>query len=222
TCRLMEKSETPDKEKELVGIYLSEHPLDEYAMVLKHVCTLRCDQLADVSGLTKDVDLHLGGIVTSVKSGISQRTSKPYGFVTIEDFSGVGELRLYDDAWAQFSGYMTPGNTLYITAQVRTPRYENQMPRLIIGQVQFLQDVAPQLLRSIRLEINLSDFSSETAHDLVPLLNQKGSTRLTLILTDPKTQEQIHLSSSHPVALTGDLMDFLQDNDSSIHYQINQ
>lgn len=211
-----------DKEKELVGIYLSEHPLDEYAMVLKHVCTLRCDQLADVLGLTKDVDLHLGGIVTSVKSGISQRTNKPYGFVTIEDFSGVGELRLYDDVWAQFSGYMTPGNTLYITAQVRTPRYENQTPRLTIGQVQFLQDVAPQLLRSIRLEINLSDFSQETAHDLVPLLNQKGPTRLTLVLTNPKTQEQIHLSSSHSVALTGDLMDFLQDNDSSIHYQINQ
>ena len=211
-----------DKEKELVGVYLSEHPLDEFELILKHLCPLHCNQLADVSGVNKDTDLHLGGIVTAVKSGISQRTGKPYGFVTIEDFTGVGELRLYDDAWAQFSGYMIPGNTLYITAQVRTPRFETQTPRLNISQVQFLQDVAPLLLHSIRMEINLNDFTEEMAHELTPLLITKGQTRLTIALNDPKTQEMIRLSSPRSVELTRKLMDFLQDNEQTITYQINQ
>ena len=83
------------KERDLVGIYLSAHPLDEYSVVLNSMCNLRCDQLTrdmDKQEMAKTAELTFGGIVSSVTSRFT-KNNKPFGIVTIEDFNGQGELR---------------------------------------------------------------------------------------------------------------------------------
>ena len=79
-------------ERDLVGIYLSAHPLDEYAVILENVCNTHMADLADKTDLANR-DLLLGGIVTDVREGRT-KNDKPYGIVKIEDYSGSGELPL--------------------------------------------------------------------------------------------------------------------------------
>ncbi len=211
-----------NKEKELVGIYLSEHPLDRYAMVLNHVCSLKCAELADVSALPVDTELHLGGIVTAVKTGISPKTGKPYGFVTIEDFSGSGELRLYDNDWAQMSGYMTVGNTLYLTLTATAPRYNPNFKRLNVTLAQFLQDVEKTLIGSVTLEMKPENLTTDIALTLAQLLQKnKGETRLYLEFPDQEQGNSVALRMPYQVELTRELMDFLLSNSETITYKIN-
>ena len=78
-----------NKERDLVGIYLSAHPLDDYSIILENMCNTRCSELADKEALSHKEKITLGGIVTAVRSKFT-KTGKPCGFVTIEDFEGSG------------------------------------------------------------------------------------------------------------------------------------
>ena len=79
-----------NKERELVGIYLSAHPLDEYAVVLENVCNVHMEELSNLTPL-QNRDLILGGIVTGVREGYT-KSGKPYGIAKVEDYSGVAEF----------------------------------------------------------------------------------------------------------------------------------
>ena len=91
-----------NKERELVGIYLSAHPLDQFKIVLDNLCNTRCDELADASSLTDREDVILGGIVTNVRTGFT-KNGKPFGIVTLEDYNGSGELPLFGEEWGKHS-----------------------------------------------------------------------------------------------------------------------
>ena len=82
-----------NKERELVGIYLSAHPLDEFAVVLENVCNVHMAELSDLTPL-QNRDLVLGGIVTGVREGYT-KNGKPYGVAKVEDYSGVAEFAFF-------------------------------------------------------------------------------------------------------------------------------
>ena len=107
-----------NRERELVGIYLSAHPLDEYSIILNSLCNTHCSELGDKQELAKKEDVVLGGIITGVKSKFT-KTGKPCGFVTLEDFEGSGELALFGEDWGKWRGIMVEGSTIYITAFTR-------------------------------------------------------------------------------------------------------
>ena len=92
-----------NKERELVGIYLSAHPLDEYAIVLDHVCNTHMAELEDKTALAGR-EITMGGIVTSVRRGIS-KNGNPYGIAKIEDYSGSAELPFFGNDWVTFQGF---------------------------------------------------------------------------------------------------------------------
>lgn len=104
-----------NKERELVGIYLSAHPLDEYSVILNNLCNTHIEEIgrgADMEQLSKREEITFGGIITAVNERFSQKTGKPFGFVTIEDFEGSGELALFGDDWARWNGLMKENYTI--------------------------------------------------------------------------------------------------------------
>ena len=106
-----------NKERELVGIYLSAHPLDQFKIVLDNLCNTRCDELADASSLTDREDVILGGIVTNVRTGFT-KNGKPFGIVTLEDYNGSGELPLFGEEWGKHSGMFAIGASVYVTGKI--------------------------------------------------------------------------------------------------------
>ena len=100
-----------NKERDLVGIYLSAHPLDEYSVVLEHVCNTHMAELEDKTALVGR-EITMGGIVTAVRRGIS-KNGNPYGIAKIEDYSGSAELPFFGNDWVTYQGYLGERTFLY-------------------------------------------------------------------------------------------------------------
>ncbi len=109
-----------NKERELIGIYLSAHPLDEYKIVLNYVCNVGMADFEDKDAL-KNKEISIGGMVTGNREGMT-RNGKPYMILRIEDFTGSGEIPLFGDNYINFGKYGRPGAIpLYKRAGARYP-----------------------------------------------------------------------------------------------------
>ncbi len=209
-----------NKEKELVGIYLSAHPLDEYSFIVKKMCNLQAEQLSDLSALEEDREMKLGGIVTGVKKGTSRKGDTPYGIVTIEDYSDhPGELRLFGKDWATWGSYMEPGNMLLITCKVQARRYSDKLRELHIGKIDFLADVKDDIAESITIQYPLGNLDEETALTLTELAKESpGNTALYFDISDG--DRRLRLKAKLRIALSRRLLDFI-DSKEDLSYQIN-
>lgn len=211
-----------NREKQLVGIYLSAHPLDDYAVIIKHLCNLRATDLADITPYIPLGNVTFGGIVTAVKSGISQRSGNPYGFVTLEDYSGTGEIRLFGQDWVRWANYMQPDASLLIKASIQPRRYREDEYELHINDVQLLGDVKDTAVESLTVSTRLPSLDAETVPELISLVSQKsGPTRLTFRIENPTDQTQLTLLSRLPVTVTADLLDYLDAHAEAMTYTIN-
>ena len=155
-----------NKERELVGIYLSAHPLDEYSVILNGICNLHMEQMNDLTPF-KDTDVRLGGIVTGLKRQGISKTNQPYGIVMVEDYTGSAEVALFGNDWAQWKGYLTQtGNLVYITGRVQERRYNQDLLELKIGKIEFLPDVKDKLIQSITITVDANRLGSDDVAEL--------------------------------------------------------
>ena len=208
-----------NKERDLVGIYLSGHPLDEYAVVLRDICTMRATDLDDPSEFV-DCEFSLGGIVTNVKTGISKRGSG-YGIVTIEDYSGQGELALFGQDWPKWGGYMMVGSTLYITGQVQPGRYDATRVQLSIGDIQYLGDIKDNLIQKITIHLNVELLTDELVMHLGEILTgESGNVAVEIVFRNSDGSTLAMKPAELKVRATRRLMDFLQTCEG-VEYTIN-
>ncbi|MBO4560365.1 MAG: DNA polymerase III subunit alpha, partial [Bacteroidaceae bacterium] len=135
-----------NKEKELVGIYISAHPLDEYRVILENVCNVGMAQLDDRQSLLNK-DLILGGVVTGVRES-HMKNGKPCGFTRIEDFTGSSEIALFGEPWLKWCNMMKVGNFLYIKAKCLQNRYMPERIDFVINSIDLLQDVKDTAISS--------------------------------------------------------------------------
>jgi len=155
-----------NKERELVGIYLSAHPLDAYSVILNGICNLHMSQLNDLTPFA-NTDVKLGGIVTGVKRQGITKKNQPFGVVLVEDYTGSGEIALFGNDWAQWCGYLTQeGNLVYITGRVQGRPYNQDILELKVNKVEFLPDVKDRLIQSITITVDSSGLDSNDVAEL--------------------------------------------------------
>ena len=212
-----------NKERELVGIYLSAHPLDEYKIILDNLCNTRCVELADVAKLADREDVILGGIVTAVKTGFT-KTGKPYGVVTLEDFDGSGELFMMGEEWGQRAGMFSIGASVYITGKVKSRfTYNDNGPKdLKIGGVEFLQTIKERALDRITISMVTDQLTDQIIADLTELINENpGSTKLFFQLRDSRGGSHVLLRSKREgVNIKHQLIDYIEHHEM-LSYSIN-
>ena len=213
-----------NKERELVGIYLSAHPLDEYSVILNNLCNTHIEEIgrgADMEQLSKREEITFGGIITAVNERFSQKTGKPFGFVTIEDFEGSGELALFGDDWARWNGLMKENYTIFVTAKCQ-PRYRNSnLYELKVQNVEQLYDVKAYRLERFTISVDASSVNDQTVSDLVTLVEQnEGSTQLYIELhTAEQSSVTLHCRNKG-VNVDRALLDFIA-NEENMSYKIN-
>ena len=212
-----------NKERELVGIYLSAHPLDEYKIVLDNLCNTRCDELADVGNLAGREDVTIGGIVTSVRTGFT-KTGKPFGIVTLEDFVGSGELALFGEAWGDKSGFFTVGASVYVTGKVK-PRfsYNPDGPKdLGITGVEFLQTIKERAIDRITISLTSDLLDDQVVAELGELIEaHPGKTKLFFQLHDLTGKNHVLLkSTSKMVDVKSELIQYIEQS-PALDYKIN-
>ena len=210
-----------NKERDLVGIYISGHPLDDYRIILNNMCNTRCNEIDDKTELLKKGNITLGGIVTGVRRGIT-KTNKNFGIVTIEDFSGAGELALFGEDWGQWSGMLVEGYSIYVEASCTVRFKDSKFIDLKLTRVRFLQSVKEQNIERITINVNPLRLSKTTVEDLNTLINDNpGDTQLYISLhrTDNKG-DVLMRSSNKNINVTHEIIELIED-DEALSYTIN-
>lgn len=200
-----------NKERELVGIYLSAHPLDEYAIVLEHVCNTHMADLEDKAALAGR-EITMGGIVTSVRRGIS-KNGNPYGIAKIEDYSGSAELPFFGNDWVTYQGYLGEGTFLYIKARCQPKQWKQDELEVKITSMELLPDVKEKLVEKITVVIPLEELDSTMVKELSTLTKDTpGNTELYFKVTDSNGQMFVDLIS-RPIKLSvgKDLISYLNE-----------
>ena len=198
-CEPWSTMELLKRERELVGIYLSAHPLDDYAVVLKHMCNLNCSQIGremDKKAFASIEELTFGGIVTSVSQRWT-KTNKPFGIVTIEDFEGQGELALFGEEWTKWQSMLQEEYHVYITAQC-VQRFRNNPDAydMVIKKIEFLSDVKEKSIEKFTVYMDASMFNDAQLTDLeTTLKSSDGKVPLYINIHDAKNNTNIQLYS---------------------------
>ena len=220
------------KERELVGIYLSAHPLDDYAVVLNHMCNLKCTQIGremDKKELSKFEELSFGGIVTSVSSRWT-KTNKPFGIVTVEDFEGAGEIALFGEEWTKWQSMLQEEYPVYITAKCQQ-RFRNNPDAydLVIKKIEFLSDVKDKSIDKFTIYIDSTLFADSCMTDLETMLRSNtGQVPLYFNIHDIEHNTNIEMFCRNvAVDVNKKLLTFLDEMDKqvgehqSVRYAIN-
>ncbi len=209
-----------NKEGELLGLYISGHPLDEYSIVIKNLCTLSMSEVEDLNPFLNQ-EVTMGGMVTQSNEYISKRGSA-YGKVRIEDFSGSGEIAIFGDTWAQFKGYFSVGNSVFISARVAPRRWGDGDPDLQILKVDWLADVKDRKVQSITINANLHAIDMTLVAELSNLvLNSQGDSQLNFHVTDPETGQYVTLSRQDSrINVTAELINYIEAH-PALTYKIN-
>ena len=211
-----------NKERELVGIYLSAHPLDEYKIILNNLCNTKCVELADIAKLSDREDVILGGIVTAQKTGFT-KTGKPYGVVTIEDFEGSGEIFMMGEEWGQRAGMFSIGASVYVTGKVKSRyQYNDNGPKdLKIGGVEFLQTIKEKAIDHITIQLMTDKVDDTIVNDLTEIINENpGKTKLFFQLRDSNKHHVLLRSRREGIDVKNQLIDYIETHDG-LAYSIN-
>lgn len=213
--------ETLNRERDLVGIYLSAHPLDEFDIILKAMCNTHCTELDDKVSLSKKDQIVIGGIVTGTKSKFT-KTGKPCGFVTIEDFEGFGELAFFGEEWGRWKGMLVEGSTVFITAKCVQKYRDSDYYDFKISDIQYLQTVKDQRIEKFTITMDTTSVDETIVNDISTMLRDSpGKTQLYFQIHDVGNNSHVLLRSKMgPISLKHKLVTYIEVN-PGMSYHVN-
>lgn len=196
-----------NKERDLIGMYLSAHPLDEYEFEINHICNATTVDLKDLPSL-QGKPLKIGGMVTNFRHGTS-KAGNPYGIFTLEDYAGAFEFALFGKNYIEFGKYMIKDLYLFINAIVQEKgadyKYRKQdnsdpnIPKeleLKIQKIEVFSDIKEKLINTLTLTIRLQQLTMDFATELNDeLLANKGNVNLYIQVVDELSPNKITLFS---------------------------
>jgi DNA polymerase-3 subunit alpha len=209
-----------NKEKELVGIYLSAHPLDQYKLEIEHFCNTKLGEMSNLS-LLNGKDISIAGLVTEARTG-QTKTGKPYGAATIEDYTGAYKLMLFGNDWIKYSNFFVVGYALYIKGKVQPRQYGNNELEVNIKSVNMLTDVREQMVKGISIVVPIQLITD----DLILVLkehteNVKGKAELKFKIIDREDNMVVELySRTQKVNITQELIHCLNSYEE-IDFRLN-
>ena len=198
-----------NKERELIGMYLSAHPLDAFEMHLQHVCNTNSHELKDLTPLMGK-QLRIGGIVSAFRHGTS-KSGNAYGILTLEDYAGAYEFPLFGNNYVEFSKYMIKDLYLFISATVQekgadyrfksskpvTPS-QHVIPELKILKIELLNEVKDRLVENLTIDMQLANLDESLYIILSEILfEHKGNVNVFVQVFDDMTTNKVKLFSRH-------------------------
>ncbi len=216
TWSLMEQLK---KEKEVIGIYLSGHPLDPFKVEIDKLSSHPLVELKELKAL-KGVELKVAGVVASANHRMS-KAGKPFGSFIIEDFSGFIEIPLFGENYLNYKKYLEAGYYLYIKGRVDNRWGKEDDFEFKISSIEMLTDVREKYIKNISVEIDLERLDDQ----FISLIFDKikgndGTASLNFIVTNRKEQMAISMrSSKYKVSLTNEMLQILDD--LGLTYKLN-
>ncbi|HKC66787.1 MAG TPA: DNA polymerase III subunit alpha [Bacteroidia bacterium] len=157
------------KEKEVVGFYISGHPLDQYKLVIQYACKQTLPELADLKALDGK-EVTVAGIITTVQHRTS-KTGKPFGTFAMEDYMGSFEFILFGEDYIKFKNYMSEGFQVFIRAKVQTRFGQTGNYECKIQKIDLLSEIKDKTFNSIKLKVGAGDVSHDFIDKIELLIN---------------------------------------------------
>ncbi len=193
-CEEWGRMELLNKEKEVVGIYLSGHPLDDYRFEMKNFCNSKIRDLNDLESLMSKGEVRIAGIVTEAQHRFT-KTGKPYGTLVLEGYEEHYRFMLFSDDYVKFKAYLTEGWFLFIKGKAQKRTWNDEMEFKIAG-IELLPDLREKLAKKINLKIPVEQVNDAFIDMINGMRNdQLGNCILEINLIDYKAKNIINLKS---------------------------
>lgn len=226
--------EVLQREKDVVGMYLSDHPLKKYEFELENFTNCKMaelgDLIADCDKNRQTAQVALAGLVTSVETKIS-RNGKPFAKVNVEDFSGIYEFAFFGKDYENFMNYLQEHTAIYIEGEI-CEKYFLKPEEITAGKkapytfkakkISLLGNVAEDRLAGFAIEMLANDITPELRHRLVHLVKEySGKIPLSMIVFDPVTNYIVEfISRKYHITVSADFI--LQLNELGLKYRVSR
>lgn len=226
--------EVLQREKDVVGMYLSDHPLKKYEFELENFTNCKMaelgDLIADCDKNRQTAQVALAGLITSVETKIS-RNGKPFAKVNVEDFSGIYEFAFFGKDYENFMNYLHEHTAIYIEGEI-CEKYFLKPEEITAGKkapytfkvkkISLLGNVAEDRLAGFAIEMLANDITPELRHRLVHLVKEySGKIPLSMIVFDPITNYIVEfISRKYHITVSADFI--LQLNELGLKYRVSR
>ena len=226
--------EVLQREKDVVGMYLSDHPLKKYEFELENFTNCKMaelgDLIADCDKNRQTAQVALAGLVTSVETKIS-RNGTPFAKVNVEDFSGIYEFAFFGKDYENFMNYLQEHTAIYIEGEI-CEKYFLKPEEIAAGKkapytfkvkkISLLGNVAEDRLTGFAIEMLANDITPELRHRLVHLVKEySGKIPLSMIVFDPVTNYIVEfISRKYHITVSADFI--LQLNELGLKYRVSR
>jgi DNA polymerase-3 subunit alpha len=198
-----------NKEKEVIGIFISGHPLDDFKMEINSFCN-------GTVSMRNDLPAHLGkqlliaGIVSDAEHRFTKKGDQ-FGTLTLEDYNDSYKLFLWRENYLKFRHFLTPGTFVSVKGRVEMSRYRKE-PEFSIQTIELLQKLRENKAKSFHLKINSNALTHVMISDLNKLfIDYPGSCQVHFTIYDPLDDLEVRMpSKSVKVELTNDLFKELE------------
>jgi len=212
------------REKEVVGIYISGHPLDDFRIEMKTFCNANLALLRDLEPYVNR-ELTFGGVVTDVQHRVSKQ-GKGWALFTIEDYTDSFEFRIFGEEYLKFRHFLLKNSFVYVKIFIREGWVNRETgnksdPRVQFNSFQLLHDVMDVYAKKLSIQLQISDLQETRISKLKELFTMhKGDNLLNFIIYDTEEQIKLNMSSRRQkVKISQELLDELENND--VHYKLN-
>ena len=207
------------KEREVIGLYLSAHPLDDYSIIIRHMCKAQLTDLSELEPLSGK-EIAIAGVVTSVQE-MTTKTGRMWGKFTMEDYSGTHEFALFGKDYEQFRPMMYPNYFLFVKGKVQPRPYgdnpELEFKILSMQQLSEMRETIKEVHVTLPIEEVTPAFVDEFS---THVRKSKGKTLLRLTVMDRSVGTSLNLySKRYRVELTQNFTDYLDQNE--IKYSVS-
>ncbi|MFI3240323.1 MAG: DNA polymerase III subunit alpha [Bacteroidales bacterium] len=207
-----------DLERELVGMYLSAHPLDKYHMEVEYGFNTKIKELAEKREIL-DTPLIFGGLVMDFAVRPANNGGS-FGIIKIEDFSGSTELRLFGKNFIDYQKYGVAGTPIMVRGSYSKNKY-NGNTMLRIDGIDLIEDFKGKMINKITITLNEGDLNNVFIDSLSEFRTKSTSNKgeLYVNITDSKFNKGVLMKSRFKMPITTELINFLKD--SEILFEIN-
>jgi DNA polymerase-3 subunit alpha len=206
-------------EKDVIGIYISGHPLDNYKLEL-NFCNATITDLKDMVKL-KGKEISVGGMISSVQHKIS-KNGKPFGSFMLEDYNDTFELPVFGEEYLRFRHFLVQGAFLYVKGKIQERWNQPDNMEFKISAIQLLPELRDKLAKSITIQIPLGEISDSFIEKMLSLVSSNpGPCNVKFTVYDRAENLSIDMPSKKvKVSLSNDFIQSLETT-PELKYRLN-
>ena len=209
--------ETLNHERDMMGLYLTAHPLDEYKLIIDNMCKTRLSELSDLESL-KGQEICVAGLVVAAQPELTTRTGRSFGKLTLEDYNSSFEFAFFGKDYENFRKFIYPNYYLMVRCKVQPRPYqkegEEERLELKVLSITQLHEVRETMIKELHLQLPVEQITDSFIRDFTKLVkHHKGNTTLRMVVYDNEGVALRLFSKRYRVDVAQELVDYLTEQE---------